>query len=115
MIKELEIKPLHEKPIRFAASKGRTSSTVEDQGTYYMDDSVTGNIVQLLYNCGLQGSMEDALRVAPKVSLYVKLGTRWVDLRLWAVEGRIKDYEFWKGMPAYIGYRKDAHIEGEPS
>jgi hypothetical protein len=48
---------------------------------YYMDDTVTGNIVRLLYEMRISPCMDDAMRTELSTSLFVPIGRRYIDLK----------------------------------
>lgn len=76
---------------------------------YFMDDSVQGNIIRLLYDMRISPCMDDAIKTELNTSLFVPVGRRYIDLKHWAIDGRIsnEDYDFWKPLQITMGYCSD--------
>ena len=45
-----------------------------------------------------------------RVTIYAKIGQRFIDLKVWAIDGYIsqKDFDFWKEHPLTLGYYYDS-------
>jgi|LauGreDrversion4_2_1035121.scaffolds.fasta_scaffold432588_2 hypothetical protein len=46
----------------------------------------------------------------PKTTLFAKIGSRYIDIKVWAINGYIsnEDYDFWKDIPLTLGYYYDS-------
>lgn len=77
-----------------------------------MDDTVQGNIIRLLYEMRITPCMDDAIKTEINTSLFVPIGRRYIDIKMWAIDGRIsnEDFDFWKGLPITMGYTTDPCI-----
>jgi hypothetical protein len=75
-----------------------------------MDDKVQGNIAKLLVSLGLAENLGQAMEFEDRVTVYAKIGQRFIDLKVWAIDGYIsqKDFEFWKDLPLTLGYYYDS-------
>jgi hypothetical protein len=71
-----------------------------------MDDKVQGNISRLLYALNLAENLGQAMEFESRTTLFAKVGQRFIDLKVWAINGYIssQDYEFWKDIPLTLGY-----------
>lgn len=75
-----------------------------------MDETVTGNIVRILCALGLTNKLGEAIKAEHETTLFVKIGQRYIDLKVWAIDGYLsnEDYEFWKDLPIVLGYYYDS-------
>ncbi len=79
--------------ISFAFSRknqpGANDRTSKKTQYFYMDEKVQGNIAKLLVSLGLAENLGQAMEFEDRVTVYAKIGQRYIDIKVWAIDGYI--------------------------